>query len=436
MTRQQKQNIISLLKVGLTVFEKFRKSPKDVISLAQLSVADEPSSSKKVKSPQSVSKKLTVVQNYINKRIKKGITNRKKLYRELQEKGYAGSYWMVNRYVKKILRQKDFRSYKPSIRFETQPGEQAQVDWASFGKIKVNGQVERLSCFVYILGYSRAAYIEFTIKQNLQTFLNCHLHAFERLGIPQTIVYDNVKTIVLKREKLPDGTYKPHFHPTFEDFSKYYDFKIHLCPPYWPRAKGKVEAMIKYIRNDFMQDMRLKRHFPSLKELQEQLEELNAKAATWVSQTADQRKHGTTGEKPADRFLREKPFLPSPESVPLYHLSPSREVYSAKDGSFSYKGNWYSVPKEFARKKLKVEEVTNHGVVSINVYYHGLLIATHPLSSEKGKWIIDPKHIMLKTSVKKKEKNSNPYKRKSPLPKPVIYTRGLNYYKKIIFGKI
>ena len=223
------------------------------------------------------SQKLSVFEKYLNKKIRKGFTNGVKLYTEIKEQGYNGSYASVNRFI----HNRNIK-YKPSIRFETEPGEQAQVDWGSCGKIDINGKIEKLYCFVYVLGYRRMTYVELTIKQNLYTLENCHIHAFEKLGIPKTIVYDNMKTVVIQREKLPDGKSIPRFNLAFHDFAQHYGFNIFLCPPYWPRAKGKVEANVKYVKNNFMKSMKFNKDFSSL-------EKLNKKTQLWLATTANMR---------------------------------------------------------------------------------------------------------------------------------------------------
>lgn len=246
--------------------------------------------------------KLTKFRDYLDQRLKKGITNCKKLFLEVQKQGFNGSYFSVYRYLKLLKHKTSKVDNRGFHRFETSPGEQAQVDWGSFRTIEINGIVERLYCFVYLLGYSRALHIEFTVKQDLKTLQQCHMHAFERLGIPKNILYDNAKTVVLKREKLPDGTYKFHYNPAFLDFSQYYGFAIKLCMPYWPRTKGKVESGVKFVGNNFMQGMKFNDGFSSL-------EELNKKALLWIDSFADLRIHGTTGERPSDRFAEEKSYL-------------------------------------------------------------------------------------------------------------------------------
>lgn len=368
--------------------------------------------------------KIQRFQSYLEHRIKKGVTNRKKLCNELRTRGYKGSYWTVYRYVNSILQNIHARTYKPSIRFETQPGQQAQVDWGSFGRIEINGRIERLYCFVYVLGYSRAMHIEFTIKQNLQTLENCHIHAFEQLGIPKEIVYDNMKTVVLRREKTLDGTVKPYYHPGFLDFSQHYGFQIKLCPPYWPRAKGKVEASVKYVRNMFMSDMRFNKNFFSL-------EELNEKAEKWLVNEANTRQHRATGERPVDRWEKEKKFLHFPNMFSRYETSSLLERKATKDGLVQYKSNFYSVPMHYARRKVFVKEKSQSGVPIVDIYFQNKIVATHYVSFERGRLIIDEDHLKIarQSNVNKKEtkKRGGHIKNKTILEE-YDFNRPLSYY--------
>lgn len=378
----------------------------------------------------SASKKLRRFVPYIKKRISEGVTNSRKLHKELQLQGYGASYATVYRYTRSLQIENYSKStrYKPSIRFETDPGEQAQVDWGSFGKIEINGRIEKLYCFVYILGYSRMAYIEFTTKQNLQTLENCHIHAFEKIGIPKTIVYDNMKTVVIRREKLAQGRIAPRLNPAFFDFAQYYNFSIFLCPPYWPRAKGKVEAGVKYVRNNFMKGMRFKKEFKSL-------EELNKKAQRWLEYEANTRLHGTTKEKPIDRWIKEKKYLNFPNDIPIYASSPFLVRRSTKDGLIQYKSNLYSVPMEYARRNLFVKAVNTSGTLSIAIYYQDIIVANHLMSHEKGKWIVDDAHLIRKSTVNKRENKKARSKKNIKKPYSGIGIRPLSYYDKFILGQ-
>lgn len=249
LSNSERSEIRELLTQGYSVSYVARKTGKSTTTVYRLKDAllEKEESTQKTR---SVPQKLQLFVLFLQKRRNQGVRNIQKLYTELQKQGYKGSYAQLYRYIKS-LPKKD-RDSKPSIRVKTGPGEQAQVDWGYFGKINVNENTERLYAFIYVLGYSRMTYAEFTVRQTLQTLLNCHIHAFEKFGIPRTIVYDNMKTVVQKREKISKNTDKLHFHPQFLDFARHYGFGIYACHPRWPREKGKVESRVKYVRNNFM----------------------------------------------------------------------------------------------------------------------------------------------------------------------------------------
>lgn len=331
--------------------------------------------------------KINYFKEYIEQRLSRGVTNNWKIYAEIKIMGYSGSYATVNRYLKQNRIDKQVQQYKISRHIETSPGKQAQVDWGSFGKVFVNGKEERLYCFVFVLSYSRALYIEFTIKQNIQTLQQCHINAFKYLGIPKEIVYDNMKTVVISREKLPDDHQKIHLNSTFVDFANYYGFTICPTSPYWPRAKGKVESAVKFVRHNFMNGVRYKREFNSVSEL-------NQKASPWLTNVANNRIHKSTFKKPMDLWEEEKQYLNYPVAIKDYSISPLIERYSTKDSLVQHKCNFYSIPKQFARKKLLLKEENENGTTKIVIYFKNKIIADHLLSTERGKWIINKKHFM------------------------------------------
>lgn len=282
-----------------------------------------------------------------------------------------------------------------------------------------------MSCFVYVLSYSRALYIEFTIKQNLQTLEECHLHAFEELGIPKTIVYDNMKTVVLKREKLPKDKSIIHYNPAFADFAQHYDFHLWACTPHLPRAKGKVERTIRYIRSNFMQGIKVRRQGLSL-------EELNKKALTWLENEANVRIHKATNERPLDSWKREKPYLRFPKDYHPYTTSPFIVRYSTKDGMVQYKSNFYSIPTKFSRKKLLVREINKNGMIFLEIYHEDQLITAHGLNRDRGQWITQDQHLLSENKTSPKRKIKKNLFHKAKIQKIKDFTRGFEYYERII----
>ncbi len=226
-----------------------------------------------------------------------------------------------------------------SVRFETAPGEQGQVDWGSFGFITHQGRTYRLYAFVMTLGWSRASYLRFTISADTTWFIRCHLHAFAYLGgVPKRLLYDNLKSVVLGR----DAEDVVHWNPRFLDFADVAGFSPQACKPRRPQTKGKVENGVKYVRGNFWPGL----HFRDL-------DDLNTQALAWLNTTANPRVHGTTGEVPFTR-LRAEGLQPADKAM-SYDTSVLTTRRSSKDCFISYAGNLYSVPAAYARKTLQVK---------------------------------------------------------------------------------
>jgi transposase len=208
------------------------------------------------------------------------------LFEEIQAQGYAGGLTILRNFTRPYR----VRRREPVVRFETPPGRQAQVDWAHLGTHVLDGILTPLYLFVMVLGFSRALYAEVVTSTDVGTFLRLHVHAFESFGgIPEEILYDNQKQVVLARTA--DG---PRFHPEFLSFCGQFGFGPRLCRPYRARTKGKVERAIGYVKDRFF----CGRTFTDLADMNHQL-------AHWLSEVANQREHATTGEAPSLRLLRE-----------------------------------------------------------------------------------------------------------------------------------
>jgi transposase len=212
------------------------------------------------------------------------------LLMELRERGYTGGYTMLKMFTAS-LRPK--AAADPVIRFETDPGEQMQVDWAVIRR----GE-SRLSVFVATLGWSRATYVEFVTDERVETLIEAHENAFFTFGgVPREVLYDNMRTVVLERHGYGRGRHR--FHPGFLDFARHYGFRPRLCAPYRAQTKGKVERFIRYLRHSF--------YVPLASRLaQEGLvvdrETANLAVRRWLREVANARVHGTTGEIPAERL--------------------------------------------------------------------------------------------------------------------------------------
>ena len=198
------------------------------------------------------------------------------------------------------------------MRFETPPGQQAQVDWGSawswIGKTHV-----KVHIFSMVLGYSRRLFGRAYLNEKQVNLIHGYESAFEWFGgRTQEIVYNNPKTMVLSHDI---GTGEVVLNSCFKDFVTYYGFHSRFCWPYRPQTKGKIESGIKFIKKNFLKGRRF-----------ETLDHLNQELALWCIHVADERIHGTTNEKPSTRFAQEN-LTPIGRSTPyVFHPVLMRKV--------------------------------------------------------------------------------------------------------------
>lgn len=184
--------------------------------------------------------KLDPFKPYLEQRMAAGVFNANRLLHELRALGYTGGVTILKDYLKP---HRPPRRPQAVVRFEPAPGEQAQVDWGEFAYTDAQGRRRKVYGFVMVLSYSRAIYVEFVEQQDLSTLLRCHLHAFAALGgVPKTILYDNMKTVVLRRQ----GS-QVEYHPRLLDFALLAGYQPRSCRPYRAQTKGRVERVIGYL---------------------------------------------------------------------------------------------------------------------------------------------------------------------------------------------
>ena len=190
--------------------------------------------------------KLDNYKDYIIKKLDEGPFTAVRLFREIQEMGFTGKSTIVSDFVTKVRPK---QGVPATLRYETKPGVQAQVDWSEFGKVDIDSKMQKIYCFNMILGFSRMRYIEFTLSIDVYSLIKCHVNAFRYFGgYTKEILYDNMKQVVITRAlKSTDS----EWNAKFEDFFKQYGFIPRLCRPYRPQTKGKIENTVAYVRRDF-----------------------------------------------------------------------------------------------------------------------------------------------------------------------------------------
>lgn len=221
------------------------------------------------------------------------------LFDEIRVFGYSGGVRTVSGYLATL---KPKRKEDPLIRFETPPGKQMQVDWGAF---KLNGQ--RVSLFLATLGWSRFNFGLFVGNEQFETLRDCHEQAFDAFGgVPQEVLYDNMRTVVQERNAYGRGLHR--FHPGLNDLAHHYTFLPKLCRAYRAKTKGKVERSIGYIRRSFF--VPLVSRYRQLGQPLD-LDTLNVEFARWLAVTANARVHATTAEVPNERLEQERGALQS-----------------------------------------------------------------------------------------------------------------------------
>jgi len=283
--------------------------------------------------PKRRASRLDAHKDYVVGRMAEGITNAVRILRELRGRGYTGGVTILRDFMHPL--RKAYPS-KATLRYETLPGEQAQVDFGTFSYMD-GGVKRKVHAFCMVLSYSRLLYVEFVEKQDLATLVMCHQRAFEALGgVPHRLLYDNMRTCVLKRE----DSGQVIWNPRFLDFARLCGVTPTACWPYRAKTKGKVESTIKYLRGSFWPVT-----FTDL-------EDLNRQVEAWLSSVANVRIHGTTGERPIDRAKAEQ-LSPAASRVVLSRLL-EEERRVSQDGFVSYLGARYGVPWQFAGRVVSL----------------------------------------------------------------------------------
>jgi len=290
----------------------------------------------------------------------------------IKGRGYEGSVFPIRNYLRGARPRSRTEAF---LRLSTLPGEQAQVDWGSFGTIRIGSSVRSLCAFVMVLSYSRAVFARFVLDMTMESFLRCHRAAFESFGgVPRKLLYDNLKTAVIERV----GNVV-RFHPRLLDFAGHYHFEPLPCAVARGNEKGRVERSIRYLRGSFFEA----RTYRDLADLNVQLER-------WIEDISDARivprdeRRRTVSEAFADErdrllSLPAKPYEPT-------FIGGAR---SGKTPYVRFDCNDYSIPHVLVRKPLTI--VADASRVRI---LDGMVeVARHERAWGKGQQVEDESHI-------------------------------------------
>ncbi len=237
-----------------------------------------------------------------------------RLFDEVRAAGYPGSLTQLKVFVRRV---RPVPAPEPVIRFETAPGLQAQVDFAT-----CQLPWGRRFALMVVLGYSRVLWLQFYARQTMRTLMSGLEAAFACFGgVPRELLFDQLKAVILEDRRPVGGRVLEN--PEFLRFAAHWGFRIRACRPYRAQTKGKVERPIRYLRQSFLYG----RAFAGDADL-------NAQALTWLAAVANVRLHQTIQEQPAVRFERDERALLRPlatrpyRSLVLLPDTPTRPVQS------------------------------------------------------------------------------------------------------------
>jgi transposase len=305
-----------------------------------------------------------------------------RLFEMIRDRGYPGSVFPLRRYVRRV---RPARTPEAFFRLSTLPGEEAQVDWGSFGRFRIGGDERALSCFVMVLSWSRATFARFTLDQTLDSFLRCHVDGFEKFGgVPRAILYDNLKSVVLERQ----GDLI-RFHNRILDLAGHYHFAPKPVAVARGNEKGRVERKIRDIRESFF----AARTYGSLADLNRQLD-------TWVERVVHRRRVPGDAEKLVAQALidEQERLLKLPEHP--FPTESIRAISSGKTPYLRFDRNDYSIPHTLIKKPLTLIASES----TVRVLDGEFEVARHPRSWGVRQQIEDEAHLAALLVDKRKSR--------------------------------
>ncbi|MFH0864626.1 MAG: IS21 family transposase [Bacteroidota bacterium] len=350
-----------LRRISKNTVKKYRnilQTIREVHSKEQLSIAEIMTEFQKIRDNERYSENFGwLVENHKTvEELSSGCDNYIRLIEVLQEKGFKGSYSSLLRFINK---NRTF-SEKPIFRIETKAGEYAQVDFGYLGKIfdTESGREVQAYIFVMVLCFSRDAYYEIVKSQDIETWCNCHIHAFEFFGgVPKIIIPDNLKSAVIKASFLD-----PVLNRSYAALAEHYNFQIDPCIPYTPEHKGKVESGVKYAKRNFF-PLRTFKDFT----------DGNIQLLDWNIHKARKRIHGTTRRMPEELFeqFEKKALTVLPHD--RFEIPVWKDLKVSPESHIQFDKAHYSVPSEHIGKRVLARKTSSQ----VAIFSENKLISVH-----------------------------------------------------------
>lgn len=366
----------------------------------------------------SRSKKLDGLSDWLAERFRRHRGNADVVRQELaHEKGIEVSLRTVERAVAP-LRRELVAEARATVRFETRPGEQLQIDFGE-RRVEIGGVTSKVFFFVATLGYSRRLHVRAFGHEKQESWFTGMESAFRAFGgVPSEVLLDNARALVLYHDP---ASREVVLHPRLHAFAKHWGFRIRACAPYRARTKGKDERGVGYVKRNAIAG----RRFASWAEMEAHLE-------AWTRDIANQRIHGTTGEPPMDRFVRDEIRA----LKPLNGISPfttlrdlTRSV--GADCAVAVDGNAYSVPWSLIGERVRVTV----GAEFLRIYHGGREVAVHAVLKGRHGRAVDDAHLEGLVGCRPRSSSMRPPPAEPSLPsKPSDLLRPLAEYEAIAGG--
>jgi transposase len=296
------------------------------------------------------------------------------VHRLLRDQGRPIGLRTVQRAVAP-MRQAQRAADVATVRVETAPGAQMQIDFGE-KRVTIAGTAVTVFLLVAVLSYSRRTFVKAFLHERQDDWREGVAAAFVHFGgVALTLLGDNARALVRGRDR---ATGTVTFHPGYLAFCRDWDTQPRACAPYRARTKGKVESGVKFVKRNALAG----RTFESFAALELHL-------ALWMDE-ADQRVHGTTHERPCDRFVREERAALRPlPARPLPRREQRLRRRVASDAFVDVETVRYSVPYQLVRDHVDVaiDEQT------VRIFHGTALVATHARSREPFARVVEPAHL-------------------------------------------
>jgi len=315
-----------------------------------------------------------------------------RLWAMVRERGYAGSR---SGFRAVISRMRPRRPAEAFLRRSVLAGQEAQVDWAHFGKLTVGRAQRDLWAFVMVLSYSRFRFLRFSLRAAMPSFLRGHVESFRFFGaVPRVVLYDNLKSAVLEREG--DAV---RFHPTLLAIAGHYRFEPRACAPYRPNEKGRVERAIQDVRDNFF----AARDFTSVADL-------NVQAMAWCREIAAERKVPDQKHKPVVEAFAEDKALMIVLAEDEFPVDECLEVRVGKTPYLRFDKNDYSVPHTHVQRNLSVI-ASDERVRVVDPEVPEVVIADHPRTFDRDQRVEQEGHVRALVEQKRRAHQSRGFDR-------------------------